>query len=392
MVLKSAQVMSLLVVVCLGGCSGSDPAQANQVESDSETTLTENPVDLPKGDSPQGPAKADETSRPKEAAPGRIGLVTDGGHTGLVTGVEQSPDGKYLVSCDYEKQAIVWEVPSQKVVKRLQFDERCRCVTYYPNGSSVCIGVEDQVRVYDTQSWQLRKTVHTKWKPDSERDSAYVTSVSFSPDGKRIVVALRVGYHPRCVIEVWSGGGSSSLWEYKETRDGEPLGALIVDDDICWLVFLDGHFQKWNYRTGEMKLRVNHPQPFEPAGSSQIQAACYCPRLNAIIAGTKFHRILVINAADGKLISRIEDPAITKKDDDGNITGAEWCGFICVSEDGEWAVTGGGSQNCNIWNLKSKALHSRFPADVSFGEAVFLAGKSQVAVLSKNIFLIQQVP
>jgi hypothetical protein len=101
---------------------------------------------------------------------------------------------------------------------------------------------------------------------------------------------------------------------------------------------------------------------------------------------------LVINAADGKLISRIEDPAITKKDDDGNITGAEWCGFICVSEDGEWAVTGGGSQNCNIWNLKSKALHSRFPADVSFGEAVFLAGKSQVAVLSKNIFLIQQVP
>ncbi len=109
------------------------------------------------------------------------------GHTQQVYHIEFSPDGSRLATVGTDGTAKVWDVLTGKQL--LTIDQGGGAVPYWvafsPDGSRIAVAntggnrIEGWASIWDAVTGQLLLTL--------PRQNAYVNSVAFSPDGKRIV-------------------------------------------------------------------------------------------------------------------------------------------------------------------------------------------------------------
>ena len=113
------------------------------------------------------------------------------GHTGVVTCVAHSPDGKRLVSGSSDKTLKVWDADTGQEIRTLVgHTGAITCVAFSPDGKRLVSGSEDRtVKVWDVQTGQEIRTL--------EGHTSGVTCVAFSPDGKASSAAARTR-HSRC--------------------------------------------------------------------------------------------------------------------------------------------------------------------------------------------------
>jgi WD40 repeat protein len=182
-------------------------------------------------------------------------VLTLNGHTGLVTAVVWSPDGKRLASTaiiwgnnpGFVAELKVWDKKTGKEVFSFQAPLVARDwrknhgVAWRPDGGRLASACGDAVRVWDTQTWKQEFTLpaHTDavsglaWSPDGRRlaascgdavrvwdaqagkeeltllalgfSTSFVSAVSWSPDGRRLLCG--------------SGGGSARVWDAKTGKE-----------------------------------------------------------------------------------------------------------------------------------------------------------------------------
>ncbi|MCI0701584.1 MAG: hypothetical protein L0241_10920 [Planctomycetia bacterium] len=105
------------------------------------------------------------------------------GHTGPVTGLAVTTDGKFLVTCGEDKSVRVWEVTSGKQLRSFQGHmTKTTAVAVRPDGRQVASASNDgAVRV-----WDLHTIDDHRVMKDS---SSSLWTVAISPDGKRLAAA-----------------------------------------------------------------------------------------------------------------------------------------------------------------------------------------------------------
>ena len=103
------------------------------------------------------------------------------GHYKFVTSVSFSPNGKKLVSCSFDKTVRIWDVNTGETEKILNgHSDIVKSVAFSPDGMKIASGSFDKtVRIWDVVSGAMEKTLHGH--------SDAVSSVKFSPDGIKLV-------------------------------------------------------------------------------------------------------------------------------------------------------------------------------------------------------------
>jgi WD40 repeat protein/serine/threonine protein kinase len=127
--------------------------------------------------------KADGTVKVWDATTGKTILVLKG-HTAPVTALAWSRDGKRLATADTSGMVKIWDVAAGKEELDLGGKSGVRQLSWSPDGShlaSVTLPPDSTLEVWDTATAERRPAFAQRWGPFS--------SVSWSPDGKRMAIA-----------------------------------------------------------------------------------------------------------------------------------------------------------------------------------------------------------
>ena len=142
-------------------------------------------------------------------------LKTLEGHSTYVSSVCWSPDGKYLASGSDDKTLIIWDAKSGQRLRTLKgHSDYVNSVCWSPDGKYLASGSEDNtVIIWDAMSGQRLKTL--------KGHSKSVNSVSWSPDGKY----LASGSRDATVI----------IWDAKSGQKLKSLeGHSNTVSSVCW--------------------------------------------------------------------------------------------------------------------------------------------------------------
>ena len=164
-------------------------------------------------------------------------LITFSGHTGLISGASFSSDAKHIVtSSSKDGTARVWEVATGQELITIR-DAGIIGAVFNSNGLEVIThSVSGTLRFWKVPKRQLPNQLAS--------DASYLTSVAFSPDGKRLVGA--------------SGDGTATVWDIMTGNKLVTLyghtsilrASFSPDGNHIATAFMDGSTVIWNSSTG----------------------------------------------------------------------------------------------------------------------------------------------
>jgi WD40 repeat protein/serine/threonine protein kinase len=326
----------------------------------------------------------DQTARVWDAATGEE-VLTLRGHTGSVRSVAFSPDGQRIVTGGWDGTAKVWNTATGQEILTLK--GVAFSVAFSPDGQRIATGSYDptakywdqttgqakvweywdqatgQAKVWDAATGQEILTLkgHARWvtsvafSPDGKRivtgsadqtarvwdaetgleilalkgHQGLVHSVAFSPDGKRIVTGSRDG-----TAKVWDAEMGQEVPTLKGHRDFvssiafSPDGQRIVTGSGDWTA------KAWNAATGQEVLTLGSPgSPWSVAG---VWSVTFSPDGQRIVTGSNDKTAKVWDAATGQELLVLQHTNIV------------WS--VAFSPDGKRIVTGSEDQTARVWD------------------------------------------
>jgi WD40 repeat protein len=337
-------------------------------------------------------ASIDSTAKIWDAETGKI-LLDLKDQKNEVHSISLSPDGKKAVTGSADSTAKVWDAQTGKMLFDLKKDKGSEDYTIFsPDGKEI-LTVSDNgfARIFDAETGKLLHELERNKKGESDK-SLYPSrniaiSVSFSPDGKKILVGFLFNS-----VKIWDVSSGKLLRDIQGENDYMNSASFSADGKKYALALAYGHAQIWDLEKGSMLIDLR-------GGANFIHGFFYTSDNKRIVVVNQFGSAKIFDAGTGAQIANISGDKIlhegvtigmspdekkmvavandnTPKVYDA-ITGAAlfelrghsqpvWNAFF--SHNGKKIYTASHDSTCKIWDAVTGKLLFNFKTNNSFPE------------------------
>jgi WD40 repeat protein len=307
-------------------------------------------------------ASGDGIARIWDASSGEQ-LLTLSGHDDEVFHIEFSPDGSRLATVSPDGTAKVWDAHTGKVLLTMNQGEGARpyWVTFSPDGARIAVANTADPSVGWASIWDAATGEMLLTLP---RRSAYVVSVSFSPDGTRIVTTSDDG-----IVRIWDANtGKDLLTLYGQTAntanadyspDGTRIATTIGNNQV----------KIWESATGRELLTV--------AGhSSVVRSVDFSPDGTRLVTAGNDGTARVWSVAPSReSLTLVNGPAI------GSPIGAR----LAYNPDGTQLAVAYSDPIAKVWDITSgKLLHNLAGHTDSINYIAYSADGTRIATVARD--------
>ncbi|MGB3266483.1 MAG: CHAT domain-containing protein [Microcoleus sp.] len=276
-------------------------------------------------------------------------------HSDIIKSVAIHPDGQIFASCSLDQTIKVWNLTTGKLLENLtEHSGGVTCVTFSSDGQTLAsssANPDGTIKLWDTQSWQLKRTLKgDDWVVLS------VWSIALTPNGKTLVS----GHHADSTVKVWN----LETGELRHTLRGHVWAvhdvAIAPDGNIIASGSFDSNIKLWNLHTGREIRNLNGPGdgpigwPRSFFSDNTVYAVTFSPDGQTLASGGAKQPIKLWHLSNGELKSNL-----TGHTDDVHA--------VAFSPDGKYLASGSADRTIRIWDLfTGEAIHTLGHSDTVY--------------------------
>jgi WD40 repeat protein/uncharacterized caspase-like protein len=203
------------------------------------------------------------------------------GHTGLITAVAFSPNGKFAATASVDKTARIWDLVSGNEIRRLEgHSDYVNSVAFSTDGQLVLTASDDRtVRLWDVASGREVKRFGG--------DLDYVKYATFSPDGLSILAGDKTA-------RLWDRASGREIQRFEGHSDAIRSMAFSRDGRSILTGSWDQSARLWDVATGGEIRRFKEPAPigsvaFSPDGRAVLVAEDKVAELWDVASGKELY-------------------------------------------------------------------------------------------------------
>lgn len=179
-------------------------------------------------------------------------ITTLRGHSGIISSIAFSPDGKLLASGSRDKTIKLWNVETgQEITTLTGHTSWVRTVAFSPDGKLLASGSRDKtIKMWNVETGQETATLtgHTDW----------VRQIAFSPDNNLLASAARDK-----TIKLWNVTTGKETATLAGHTDWVRSVDFSADSTVLVSASADGTIKLWNVATGQNTSTLKGPNNFE---------------------------------------------------------------------------------------------------------------------------------
>ena len=301
-------------------------------------------------------------------------LATLTGHGRTVACAAFSPQGNLLATGSMDGTARIWDVMNPQCVATLNVTTGAVwSVAFTPDGKYLMTGCNEQVQLWDTDSWQARTNFPGELAVLS-KTGTFMATAQASP----------FFWQPAGVVRLWNWRTGQLLRRFEQP--GRAL-ALSSDGQLLAIAGADSGVTVWDTGTGEQVRQwpTKHPVwalNFSPDGRWLLCAGWSREvalwKLDGdsppqILAGHRLHTWSAMFSPDGATIATTSSDQTVRLWDAATLelksilrghTSEVWC--AAFSPDGKLLATGGKGRSVRLWPAAGAHPQDELPHDADF--------------------------